>query len=100
MSLARKRDEKVIAAAVYKLIEIDQVNYFLSGQLEVDLGAAPGGWSEYAVTRLATAESDRPGLLPVEPVAGMTFIQGDFTEQAVLDEPLTRRWSKGQGCII
>lgn len=74
--------------AVYKLIEIDQKDHlFRPGQLVVDLGAAPGGWSEYAVSRVGSSgKVIGLDLLPVEPVAGMTFIQGDFTEQHILDE--------------
>lgn len=78
--------------AVYKLAEIDQRDKLLKpGMTVVDLGAAPGGWSEYAVKRIA------PGgrlialdILPMEPIAGVEFLQGDFTEQPVLDSLLER----------
>ncbi len=84
----KARREGYRSRAVYKLIEIDNKDHlFRPDQLVVDLGAAPGGWSEYAVK--AVGESGRViglDLLPVEPVAGMQFIQGDFTEQEVLDE--------------
>ena len=84
----KARREGYRSRAVYKLIELDEKDrLFKPGQLVVDLGAAPGGWSEYAVQRVG--ESGHViglDLLPVEAVAGMTFIQGDFTEQSVLDE--------------
>jgi 23S rRNA (uridine2552-2'-O)-methyltransferase len=76
--------------AVYKLIEIQQKDRVLqAGQLVLDLGAAPGGWSEY-VTQFATGRGRRIAvdLLPMEPIAGVEIIQGDFTEQATLDKIL------------
>ncbi len=76
--------------AVYKLIEIQQKDQVLqAGQLVLDLGAAPGGWSEY-VARFATGKGRliAVDLLPMEPIAGVEIIQGDFTEQATLDNIL------------
>jgi len=78
--------------AVYKLEELDQKYRLLKpGMTVVDLGAAPGGWSEYAVRRI------KPGgrlialdILPMEPIADVEFIHGDFTEQPVLDSLLER----------
>lgn len=76
--------------AVYKLMEIDKRDrLFRRGQRVIDLGAAPGGWSQYA------AEQVNGGglviavdLLEMEPVAGVEFIHGDFTEEAVLETVL------------
>ena len=76
--------------AVYKLIEIQQKDRVLqAGQFVLDLGAAPGGWSEY-VARFATGRGRliAVDLLPMEPIAGVEIIQGDFTEQATLDKIL------------
>jgi len=76
--------------AVYKLIEIQQKDRVLkTGQFVLDLGAAPGGWSEYA----AQFASDKGrliavDLLAIEPIAGVEIVQGDFTEQATLDKIL------------
>jgi 23S rRNA (uridine2552-2'-O)-methyltransferase len=76
--------------AVYKLIEIQQKDRVLKpGQFVLDLGAAPGGWSEYA----AQFASDKGrliavDLLAIEPIAGVDIIQGDFTEQMTLDKIL------------
>ncbi len=74
--------------AVYKLIEIQRKDQILkSGQFIVDLGAAPGGWSEYAAQFVAAeGKLVAVDLLPIEPVAGAKIIQGDFTEQAVLSQ--------------
>ncbi len=76
--------------ASYKLIELDEKDHlFRSGQIVVDLGAAPGGWSQVAVDRVgdkgAVIASD---ILPMDPIAGVSFVQGDFTEQSVLDSLL------------
>jgi len=73
--------------AVFKLEELDQrFSLFRPGMSVVDLGAAPGGWSQFATRRVS------PGgtiialdLLPMEPVAGVSFIQGDFREDATLN---------------
>jgi len=74
--------------AVFKLKEIDERDrLFGQGQIVVDLGAAPGSWSEYAAGKV------RPGgrllavdLLPMRPLEGVEFIQGDFTQPQVLDQ--------------
>ena len=76
--------------AVFKLEEIQQKDHIIKpGQLVLDLGAAPGGWSEYA-QRLVGANGRviALDLLPIESIAGVDFIQGDFTEQQTLDELL------------
>ena len=76
--------------AVFKLEEIQRRDHVLkAGQLVLDLGAAPGGWSEYA-SRIV---GDRGriialDLLPIEPIAGVEFLQGDFTERETLDRLL------------
>lgn len=73
--------------AVYKLMELDRKDRLLrTGMRVVDLGAAPGSWSQYAVTRVGDGglviASDR---LPIDPIAGVRFIEGDFHEEAVLN---------------
>jgi 23S rRNA (uridine2552-2'-O)-methyltransferase len=76
--------------AVYKLIEIQQKDKILKpGQFVLDLGAAPGGWSEY-IAQFANSAGRliAVDLLPMEPIAGVEFIRGDFTEIAVLDQIL------------
>ena len=76
--------------AVYKLIEIQQKDKILKpGQFVLDLGAAPGGWSEY-VAQFADSRGRliAVDLLPMEPIGGVEFIQGDFTESVVLDQIL------------
>ena len=69
--------------AAFKLEEIDQRDQLIrSGTLLVDLGATPGGWSQYAMRRHAQVIA--LDILEMEPIAGVTFIQGDFTEQPTL----------------
>lgn len=77
--------------ASYKLIELDQKDrLFRPGQTVVDLGAAPGGWTQVAVEKVGdngvVVASD---ILPMDPLAGVDFVQGDFTEQLVFDELMT-----------
>ena len=72
--------------AVFKLEEIDQKDkLFRSGMTVVDLGATPGGWCQYSVKRVGpSGRVIGLDLLEMEPIPGVLFIQGDFTE----DEPL------------
>ena len=80
------------ARAVYKLKEIDEGEKLIKpGQIIVDLGSTPGSWSQYARNKLAgKAGGGIDGLivgldmLPMEPIADVHFIQGDFREQRVL----------------
>src|SRR3990167_2119692 len=86
------------ARAAYKLQEIDEtLGLIKPGYLVVDLGSAPGAWSQYLRRKLlpktiAAVEPDSGAhgriialdLLPMEPVDGVTFLQGDFREPAVL----------------
>ena len=78
--------------AVYKLQElIERDKLFKSGMTIVDLGAAPGSWSELALK--CVGKSGRVialDILPMEPIEGVEFIQGDFTEDSVFDELLEK----------
>lgn len=76
--------------AVFKLQEIDEKDHlFKKGMTVVDLGAAPGGWCQYARKHLAPNDTVVAlDILEMEPLEGVTFIQGDFTEQAPLEELL------------
>lgn len=71
--------------AAFKLEEINERDRLIrSGTLVVDLGATPGGWSQVAVRQ--GAQVIALDILEMEPIAGVTFIQGDFTEEATLNE--------------
>jgi len=84
----RSRDDGYRSRASYKLLELNEKDkLFRSGMTVVDLGAAPGGWSQVAIEKVGengvVIASD---ILEMEPIADVTFIQGDFTEEAVYDE--------------
>lgn len=74
--------------ASYKLLEINERDHLLKpGMRVVDLGATPGGWSQVAAQKLAgQGKVIALDLLEMLPLAGVTFIQGDFREDAVLAE--------------
>ncbi|MBS95112.1 MAG: 23S rRNA (uridine(2552)-2'-O)-methyltransferase RlmE [Chromatiales bacterium] len=76
--------------AVFKLEELDQkARLFQGGQVVVDLGAAPGGWSQYAAGKvLPRGRVIALDILPMEPLEGVEFIQADFTEDAALQRLL------------
>src|SRR5690606_25668115 len=76
----------------YKLLEIDERDHLLKpAAVVVDLGAAPGSWSQAVAKRVGSKGRVLAlDLLEMEPVAGVEFIQGDFLEDEVLAE-LERR---------
>ena len=86
----RAQKEGFRSRAIYKLIEIQQKNRILkSGMTVIDLGAAPGSWSEYAVKKLGSkGRMIALDILPMEPVAGVEIIQGDFKQDEVLQQLL------------
>ena len=74
--------------ASYKLLELDEKDrLFRPGMSVLDLGSAPGGWSQVVAEQLkgqgVIIASD---ILPMDPIVGVDFVQGDFTEQLVFDE--------------
>jgi len=74
--------------AVYKLIEIQEKDRIIKkGMTVVDLGAAPGGWSQY-ISHLVenTGKVFAVDILAMEPLANVHFIQGDFTDDEVLQQ--------------
>lgn len=77
--------------AVFKLQELDDRDHFLKpGLVVVDLGAAPGGWSQYASKKIGKkGEIIALDLLPIEPLEGVTFLQGDFREDTQLEALMT-----------
>jgi 23S rRNA (uridine2552-2'-O)-methyltransferase len=77
--------------AAYKLLEIDEKDRLLRpGATVIDLGAAPGSWTQVVIERLGQRGASLAGrvvaldLLPMEPIAGVEFIQGDFREDSVM----------------
>lgn len=103
VKLARKEGYR--ARAAYKLKELDEMLGLLRpGQVVIDLGAAPGAWSQYIRRRFAPRKADGGGaaagelqgtlvaldLLPMEPIEGVDFIQGDIRDEAVVSELVSR----------
>lgn len=84
--------EGLRSRAVYKLQEIDEkVNLIKPGMSIIDLGAAPGGWTQYAANKLKGSNKSNIfalDLLDIEPIPGVEFIQGDFREDAILEKLL------------
>ena len=74
--------------AIYKIQEIDEhFKIFKDSQKIVDLGAAPGSWCEYIVRKYSNEVAIIGiDLLPMKPLEGCIFIEGDFTEDEVLEE--------------
>ncbi|WP_046863702.1 RlmE family RNA methyltransferase [Microvirga massiliensis] len=84
--VARAKREGYRSRAAYKLIEIDQKYKVLRpGQRIVDLGAAPGGWSQVAARKIGLGEGRGRivaiDLLPMEPLAGVDFLELDFLDE-------------------
>ena len=87
----KAKEEGYRSRACYKLMELDDKDKLIKpGMTVVDLGSAPGGWSQVAAKRVGdhglVVASD---ILPMDGIAGVTFLQGDFTEEAVFDELMT-----------
>ena len=82
----RSKREGYRARSAYKLLEIDERDkVFKPGQVVVDLGAAPGGWSQVAAQRVgARGKVVAIDLLPMEPVSGVTVLQADFGSKSGL----------------
>lgn len=98
------------ARAAYKLKEIDEtLGLVRPGHLVVDLGSAPGAWSQYLRRRLSPEGAAAGALngtiialdiLPMEPVEGVTFLQGDFREDAVAAALHTALAGRQVDCVV
>ena len=84
------RQSQYRSRAVYKLMEIDKQDHlFHRGQTVIDLGAAPGSWSQFASERVgAQGKVIAVDILPMDPVPDVLFIRGDFTERQTPDDCL------------
>jgi 23S rRNA (uridine2552-2'-O)-methyltransferase len=83
----RAQEEGWRSRAVFKLEQIDRREHLLRpGMVCVDLGAAPGAWSQYAQRRLGRkGRVVATDILPMEPLPAVEFVQGDFREQEVFE---------------
>jgi len=80
------KQEGYRSRAAFKLLDIDERDHLLRpGMIVVDLGATPGGWSQVAAEKVGSSgKVIALDILEMSPPAGVTFIQGDFREDAVL----------------
>jgi 23S rRNA (uridine2552-2'-O)-methyltransferase len=88
--------------ASYKLLEIDEKDHiFKPGMSVLDLGAAPGGWSQVAAKKVGgkgiVIASD---ILDMDPIHGVTFIKGDFTEDSIFNDILKAVDNKKMDLVI
>ena len=84
----RAQEDGYRSRASYKLLEINEKDRLIKpGMTVIDLGAAPGGWSQVAAKLVGDSgvviASD---ILPMDPIAGVDFVLGDFTEESVLEQ--------------
>ncbi len=84
----RAKAEGYRSRASFKLMEIDDRDHLIrSGEIVIDLGATPGGWSQVAAKRMqGKGRVIALDLLEMDPLHGVEFIQGDFREENVLQE--------------
>lgn len=84
--VARAHRDGYRARAAYKLIEINEKYKFLkNGQVVVDLGAAPGSWTQYVMREFPRSKVFAMDLLEIKPIPGVEFYQGDFTTDEALE---------------
>lgn len=83
----KAQDENYRSRAIYKLKEIDDKERLIqAGMTIVDLGAAPGGWTQYLSQKLdGKGRIIALDILPMDALPDVQFLQGDFLEEAVLD---------------
>lgn len=100
VQLAQKEGYR--SRAAYKLLEIDEKDHLLRpGMAVVDLGATPGGWSQVAARKVGHAgKVIALDLLPLDPIHGVDFIQGDFREDAVLKQLEDKLQGRKIGLVI
>ena len=100
VQLAQKEGYR--SRAAYKLLEIDAKDHLLKpGTVVVDLGATPGGWSQVAAAKVGRGgKVIALDLLPLDPLSGVDFIQGDFREEAVLKQLERILQGKPVGLVI
>ncbi len=86
----RAQQEGYRSRAIYKLLEIDGKDHLLKqGMTVVDLGAAPGSWSQFAADKVGSrGRVVALDILPMNPLPGVEIIEGDFRDEAVLQRLL------------
>lgn len=102
--VARAQKEGYRARAAYKIIEMNEkYHFFKNGQVVVDLGAAPGSWSQYVAREFPKSKIFAMDLLEIKPINNVEFYQGDFTTDEALrwlEEKLNlSRDEEGKGTV-
>lgn len=100
--VVRAQAEGFRSRAAYKLAEIDNKERLIRpGQCVVDLGAAPGGWTQYVARKLdARGAVFALDLLPMDAIAGVEVLRGDFTQPEVLDALLASLAGRAVDVVI
>jgi 23S rRNA (uridine2552-2'-O)-methyltransferase len=98
----RAQQEGYRSRAVYKLQEIQAKDRLLRpGMTVVDLGAAPGGWTQYAADLVGrNGRVVATDILPMDPIPGVTILQGDFRESGVLEQLLAILGESGADLVM
>ena len=98
----KAQDQGRRSRALFKLDELDQKDkLFYPGMTVVDLGAAPGGWSELAVERVGKqGRVYALDILPMDAIAQVEFIQGDFREDSVMQNLLNKMGDSGADLVL
>src|SRR5579862_6221984 len=98
----RAQSEGWRSRAVFKLEEIDRRERLLrAGRVCLDLGAAPGAWSQYAARQVgARGRVVASDLLPMSELPGVQFVQGDFREAAVFEQILALLPGRGVDLVL
>ncbi|NBX52135.1 MAG: RlmE family RNA methyltransferase [Proteobacteria bacterium] len=91
--------------ATFKIIEIDKkFNLFKKNKIVVDLGCAPGGWSQYCVEKVGMGNIVAIDLLEIPPIAGVNFLQLDFLEkdadEKIINELKKIKFNKNGHCDL
>ena len=98
----KAKKEGYRSRASYKLIELDDKDRFIRpGDTVLDLGAAPGGWSQVAADRIGSkGRVIASDILDMDSLAGVDFIQGDFTEEGVYQKILSALGDRKADLVI
>ncbi len=96
------RESHYRSRAIYKLQEIDQKDKLIKpNTCVVDLGSAPGSWSQYASEQVtANGRVISVDILPMEPIERVLFILGDFTDEAIENECIGHIGKQGADLVI
>jgi 23S rRNA (uridine2552-2'-O)-methyltransferase len=98
----RAKAEGWRSRAIYKLEQMDRKEKLLKpGMVVLDLGAAPGGWSQYARRHVGKAgRVVAMDILPMDAILGVEFVQGDFREESVMDQLIGMVGERGVDLLL